>query len=278
MDVVLRAVNPAFLEQVAFAAFAVASNDRRRALTLLRERLADDVLHQQLDGLLESSGFGEVEEERFQTVIYDLLFSDWRQAPQGWRRSVHQEPWAAGLELTTHLTLMLVDPLYPYWDPQEAARRREQVVSPPWHNRGLPAFINGIWDGIPSFEPGEWLTTRGTNIVSPQDKLAVADWSYRPPRTVKAWSDGLPRVLQALMQREVQRLSPIDVPEADEVLGYWLGRTSEPPPLVVAFTGLGATSTQWVRELAALAAQIRRAAAAGQGLTSIITGGPRSWF
>lgn len=278
MDVVLRAVDPVFLEQVAFAAFKLAADDRSGALQFLHQRLHDEPLRQQVELLLESTSFEDVEQDRFQALVYDLLFSDWQQTPSGWVRTSHQEPWAADLELTTHLAMMLTDPLYPYWDAQEAARQREQVTAPPWLDRGLAAFINGIWDGVPAFAPGEWLTTRGTNIVSAADKLAVADWSFRPARTVRAWNDKLPQLLRALIAREVQRLNPIDVPEAEEVVGYWLGIWTQPPPLVVAFTGLGPTASGWVREIAALAAQIRRAAERGHALTSIITGGPRSWF
>ncbi|MBX5480986.1 MAG: hypothetical protein IRZ16_03930 [Myxococcaceae bacterium] len=281
MDIVLRSVNQRFLEEVVFPTFELGAKDSQRALERLAGAIGDPLTRMQVEALIErgsDGGWSEVDLDRFQEVVYRLLFSEWRRTGEGWIPDTQDEAYAGDLEETLHLALMITDPSYPYWDEAEARRQRGQAIAPPYLDRGLPAFIGGVWEPFPAFAPGEVLTTRGTNIYVPSERLAVADWSWRHPVTVQEWSDDLPRALRDLMNREVQRLRPIEVPEANEVIDYWTGKVSEPPQLVVGFSGLGPRSGAWVREIADLAAQIRRAAAREQGLTAIITGGTRSWF
>lgn len=275
MDVVLRSVNQRFLEQVAFPLFERGAGQDPEALRLLMEAVGDEAVRMQAEALLDrlsDGSFGEREMDRLQEIVYRLLFSEWERTADGWVTSAHQEAFAGGWEDTLHVALMITDPVYPYWDPVEAKRQRDQIGTPPYLERGLAGLISGIWEPFPSFAPGEILTTRGTNIFVPGERLAIADWSYRHPVQVQEWSSELPRALRELMQREIERLRPIDVPEANEVVDYWLGRSPEPPQLVVAFTGLGSRANTWVREIADLAAQIRRAASREQGLTAIVTG------
>ena len=59
--------------------------------------------------------------------------------------------------------------------------------------------------------------------------------------------------------------------ESDELLAYWTGQLPEAPVLSVAFSGLGPTASAWVREVGELSRLIRSAAAAGHGLTSLVT-------
>lgn len=281
MDVVIRAVNQRFLEEVVFPVFERGSTDSAGALAHLLDVIEEPHTRLQIEALLDRSaegGWGEVDMDRFQEVVYSLLFHEWQRTATGWERIPHLEAYAGRLDLTVHLAMMLTDPTYPYWDPEAAKKEREGIVAPPYLERGLPAFVSGMWDPAPAFAPGEVLTTRGTNIYRPSEGFALADWSWRNRDTVQEWSSELPRALRALMQREVERLRPVDVPEAQEVVDYWLGKSAHAPQLVVAFSGLGETSTQWVREIADLAAQLRKAGARERGLTAIITGGHRSWF
>lgn len=282
MDVVIRSVNQRFLDEVAFPAFQQGLTDSTAALSTLLDTIEDAQCHVQLEYLVEryvAGGWSEIEQDRWQEVVYRLLFNEWRRTPQGWVAA--EEPpvtYAAPLDESLHLALMITDPSYPYWDPKEATRQREQVIAPPYLERGLPAFIAGLWEPFPQFPPGEILTTRGTNIYVPSEMLAIADWCHRPFQTVQEWNHDLTHQLRALMQREMDRLRPVDVPEAEEVISFWLGRSHSPPPLGVAFSGLGPTATTWVREIADLAAAMRRAAAREQGITCITTGGARSWY
>jgi hypothetical protein len=45
----------------------------------------------------------------------------------------------------------------------------------------------------------------------------------------------------------------------------------EPPVLAVSFSGLGPQANKWIREIGQLAHVIRAAAAAEQGITSVIS-------
>lgn len=276
MDVVIRAVNERFLDEVAFPIFEQGSTDSAGAIERLAHVIDDPETRLQAEALLDrraEGGWSEVDADRFQEVVYRLLFCEWRRTPTGWHVVERDDAYANTLDQAVHFAMMLTDPAYPYWDPAEAQRQRDVLVTPPYMERGLPAFVSGLWDPAPGFAPGEVLTTRGTNIHRPREGYSLADWAYRDRHTVAEWSADLPRTLRSLLHREIERLRPIDVPEASEVIEYWLGTTPHPPQLVVAFSGLGASSTQWVREIADLAAQIRRAAAREQALTSIITVG-----
>ncbi len=281
MDVVVRAVNQRFVDEVVFPVFTRGARDNRAALERLHAEVDDVEIRMQVEALLDRSGDGgwsEVETDRWQDVVYRLLFSDWERSPTGWVIGGQEEAFAAKLDEGVHTALMISDPLYPYWVPAEAARQREQLLMPPFLERGLAGFLSGIWEPCPSFAPGEVLTTRGTNIYRPAEALAISDWSHRSRDFVEEWSAELPRTLRALLEREIARLEPVEIPEAKELLAYWLGQVSKPPSLTVAFSGLGSTAVHWVRDIAALAGQVRKAAVREQGLTAIVTGAHRAWF
>ncbi|HEY1127362.1 MAG TPA: hypothetical protein VGF83_06335, partial [Actinomycetota bacterium] len=74
-----------------------------------------------------------------------------------------------------------------------------------------------------------------------------------------------------LLSREQRRLGRVEIPESEELLAYWLGKVPNPPPLSVAFSGLGTEAANWVREIGELARLLREAAAAERGLTSLVT-------
>ncbi len=281
MDVVVRAVNQRFVDEVVFPVFALGATDTRAALDRLHQAIGDFETRIQVEALLDrrvDGGWSEVETDRWQDIVYRLLFSEWKRAPTGWVIDGQEDAYAARLDEAVHTALMISDPMYPYWNPAEAARQREQLLMPPFLERGLAGFLNGIWEPCPGFSPGEVLTTRGTNLYRANESLAIADWCHRSRDIVDEWSAELPRTLRALLQREIDRLKPVEVPEAKEILDYWLGVAPNPPALNVAFSGLGPAAIHWVRDIAALAGQVRKASAREQGLTAIVTGGHRAWF
>lgn len=273
MDVVIRSVNQRFLDEVAFPFLRRGMHDREAALLALLDQVDDGPTRVPAEALLEGG-----DPQRLGDVVYRLLFSDWRRSPSGWEVRDEGGAYAGGLDETVHAALMLTDGAYPYADAVRAHAERERVLSPPFPQRGLPAFLGGVWDPVPDFDPGEALATRGVRAFRPEEGMALADWSYRSPKVVAQWSADLPRALRHLMQRELARLRPIEIPEADEVMDFWLGRVPQPPPLTVSFTGLGPGAFTWVRTVASLAAQIRRAASREQGLTAIITGSASRTF
>ncbi len=269
MDVVIRSVNQRFLDEVAFPFLRKGMTDRQAALVSLLDAVDDGPTRVPAEALLEGG-----DPERFGDVVYRLLFSEWWRGPGGWEVTEDAAAYAGGLEETVNAALMLTDPGYPYWDAPRAQAARDRVLSPPFPDRGLAAFLGGVWSPVPDFDPGEALATRGVRAFRPREGFALADWSYRPPHVVSQWSGELPRALRDLMQRECARLRPVEVPEAAEVIDFWLGRAAAPPPLTVSFTGLGPGAFMWVRTVAQLSAQLRRAASREQALTVIITGSP----
>jgi hypothetical protein len=281
MDVVIRPVNQRFVSEVAFPAFELGARSALAALGLLLEQVDDPECQVDLEALADRASdvpVTDLDADRWSAVVYRLLFSDWRREQGGWRASGVADAFAGSLDETLHLALMIDDRAYPYWDSQAAKEQRERLLEPPYFERGLGAFVAGLWEPFPSFVPGEVLSTRGTRVYKRSEGVAIADWCFRSAEAVAALGAELPHSLGALVEQEARRLRPIELPEANELLAYWTGRKSEPPPLGVAFSGLGTRAGQWVRELGALAAQLRRAAAREQGLTSIITGGQRAWY
>jgi hypothetical protein len=88
---------------------------------------------------------------------------------------------------------------------------------------------------------------------------------------VKTWERRLDDQLKNLLGRERARLGPVSLRESDELLAYWMGQVPDAAALSVAFSGLGPTAGGWVREVGELSRLIRNAAAAGHGLTSLVT-------
>lgn len=274
MDIVLRPVNDAFLEKILFPVFEMGMVNAKVALERLRAMLDDDHTRLLLDIILErgeDAALFPLQTEKWLEVCYRLVFSEWKEGPHGYRLSSEYTGYAASWDETLHLALMLEHPRYPYWDEEESTLLREACVAAPEAELGLAALVAGLWDPCPRFAPDQVLATTGRGQYKASDDLAIADWSYRPASTVSLWARQLPTKLGRLLKREEQRLKPLEMPEAKEILDYWTGRTHEPPLLTVAFSGLGARASHWVRDLGALARQLRAAAAHEQGLSSIVT-------
>jgi hypothetical protein len=274
MEVVLRGVNDAFLEQVVFPALELGVRDAAPALERLIGQLADPELRLELELLLErglDGSFFGLEDQTWSAAVYRLLFSGWARGPSGWSPTADLAAYAGDWQSTLHLTLMLEDERYPYADEARAAGYRHNVIHGPFIEEGLSALCCGLWHPPPAFPPDQVLTVRGHGDYRPHDGVARADWSWRGLPTVRLWAAQLPNQLSRLLEREARRLKPVQPPERHEVLQYWLGRIEEPPLLAVTFSGLGQGATGFIRELGQLARLIRGAAKADQGLTAVIS-------
>lgn len=279
MDIVIRPVNDRFLEDVVFPAFEAGMADGRAALERLQGAVADERVRTLAELLLDRSN-GPLREladsDEWTELVYRLLFWEWVASPEGWQASSPYTGGYAGPWLdTVHLALMLEHPRYPYWDIQESQLLREACVASPTPDLGLAAFLCGLWEPVPRFAPHELLASSGEQRGSFRPgSLAVADWACRSAAQVSFWSHQLSTKLGRLLKREEVRLRPLDVPESADILSYWTGKVPEAPMLGVAFSGLGEQATRWVEELGALVRTVRAAAAAGQGLTAVVSRAP----
>jgi hypothetical protein len=274
MEVVLRPVNDAFLEQVVFPALELGVVDAAPALEHLLRFVEDEPTRVQLELLLDrgvDGSFFGLEDEQWSASIYRLLFHEWRPAGRSWSLVPETLAYAGDWDATLHLSLMLEDLHYPYWDPVKAEQYRHNFLQSPSTEEGLAALTCGRWDPVPGFPPDQVLTVQGHGDYRPQEGVARADWAWRSLHAVNAWAAQLPNALSRLLEREARRLRPVDAPEKHEVLQFWLGRTAHPPVLAVTFSGLGERSNEWIREIGHLARVIRAAGAAQHGLTAIIT-------
>lgn len=274
MDVVIRPVNDGFLRKVVFPAFEAGVLDANSGVELLLKQVRDPPTRVSLeilvDGGLEGSFFG-LDSERWVDSVYRLLFLEWVQGKDGWHVASEYVGYAGDWHETMHLALMLEHPRYPYWDEREASAVREACVDAPYADLGLAALVCGLWDPFPSFPPDQAVSTVGRGAYHPAEEVAVADWCYRPADAVAHWDQQLAGKLSRLLKREEMRLRPLEMPESNEILDYWLGHAAEPPVLSVAFSGLGRRAAEWVRDIGALVRQVHAAAEAGQGLTTIVT-------
>lgn len=274
MEVVLRPVNDLFLREVVFPALELGVVDATPAIQHVLEHLDDEHTRVQLEILLDrgvDGTFFGLEDELWTSSIYRLLFHEWSKQKGGWHLVPEVIAYAGDWESTLHFALMLEDAHYPYWDDHQARQYRHNFIQSPFAEQGLASLTCGIWEPVPSFPPDQVLTVQGHGDYRPQEGVARADWSWRPVHIVNQWAAQLPNVLSRLLEKESRRLKPVEAPEKHEVLQYWLGRVDLPPVLAVTFSGLGAKSNEWIREIGILARMIRSAAAAQHGLTAIIS-------
>jgi len=273
VNLVIRPVHDVFLEEVAFPAFKLGVVDAASGLAKLLESVGDErvawLLGRVLDRTMGGSFFGLMDDEWLE-LVHLLLFAEWERRRDGWHVAREHPGYAAAYELALHVALMVQEPSYPYADADAAARFRDDWLAGPLRT-GPVALVAGIWDPFPPFPPDQVLVTVGRSTYAPAENLAIADWSYRSAHAVKAWGRRLDEQLKNLIGRERVRLGPLSLREADELLGYWTGQVPETPALSVAFSGLGAASGGWVREVGELSRLIRNAAAGGQAFTSLVT-------
>ncbi|MFO0597332.1 MAG: hypothetical protein U0228_18635 [Myxococcaceae bacterium] len=273
MEVVLRPTNDLFLREVVYPAFELGVLDSAPAIEHLLSHIQDEdtrvLLELVMDNNAGESFFG-LNDERWNTALYRLLFHEWFRDTGGWTLMQMYQGFAGPWEESFHLALMLEDPDYPYADDNRADLYRRAFWGQPKKMFGLSTLLCGVWDPIPNFPPDQVLTVEGHGVFSPQQGIARADWAWRPMLTVNKWAAKLPSSLSRLLEREVKRLAPVNPPERHEILDYWLGRIEEPPILAVSFSGLGPRSSDWIREVGQLAQLIRSAAAAQHGLTAVL--------
>lgn len=279
-DVVIRPVGDKFLKEVAFPAFEVGMVDAAAGLDQLQRQVRDPELLTWLDMIQErgvEGSFFSLDSQQWMNAVYRLLFSQWRRTSDGgWAVAGEYVGFAGNLETTLHLTLMLEEPRYPYAELERAKELRRTFIENPEPHFGIASLVGGSWFPIPAFAPDQVISNSGRGLYSPQEDLAFADWAHRPTSTVKVWKAQLGAKLEKLLEREEKRLHPVEIPEKDEILGYWMGKLAEPPVLAVCFSGLGPTAQQWIFELGTLAKLIRNAADNDQGLTSIISAPTRA--
>jgi hypothetical protein len=276
MELVLRPVDDRFFHEQLLPFLALAMSDSARALESLREQLADEQGRLLCERLLSShvgGGLGGVEQEPWTELMDRLAFHQWGPGASGWEVVGQRVGYAGDWDEALHLALMVEDPSYPYWDARASRGRRDGFRLHPVADLGLASLIGGQWEPFPSFPPDRVFSTQGRGEYVPREQYAFADWAWRPARTVAHWHVNLERKLRRLLAREKERLAPVELPEVDEVLAYWLGKVSQPPALTVAFSGLGQRSASWVQELGVLTSHVREAAQARVALVSLVLNG-----
>jgi hypothetical protein len=274
MELVLRPVSDRFFNEQLLPFLALCMSDSAQALQALQAQLEDEPSRLLCERLLSThggGGLGGMEQELWMELVDQLTFRQWALGASGWRMVGQQVGYAGSWDEALHLALMLEDPSYPYWDARMARGRRDSFRLHPLTELGLASLMGGQWEPFPAFPPDRIFSTQGRGEYVPRESYAFADWSWRPSRTVAHWQQGLERKLVRLLERERERLKPVELPETDEVLAYWQGRAAEPPALTVTFSGLGQRAASWVLELGVLTAHLRQAARDQAGLVALVT-------
>lgn len=276
MEVVLRPVNDRFVQERVLPFLTQAMSDAPGAVEALAEHLGDEQARFLCERLLStalSGGLGAVDPEPWAELVDRLVFLQWGEGPSGWEVVGLKAGYAGDWDEALHLALMVEDASYPYWDAREARAVRDRWRLRPVANVGLASLIAGHWEPFPRFPPDRVFSTQGRGEYTPRAEFAFADWAWRPARTVAHWQVNLGRKLERLLTRELERLRLPSLPEREEVLAYWTGAASTPPPLTVAFSGLGPRSANWVMELGVLASHVREAAKERTALSVLVTKG-----
>jgi hypothetical protein len=274
MELVLRPVSDRFFNEQLLPFLTRCMSDSAQALQALQEQLADESSRLLCERLLAThggGGLGGVEQEPWMELVDQLTFRQWAPASSGWKVVGQQVGYAGHWDEALHLALMLEDASYPYADARMARGRRDSFRRHPQEGLGLASLMGGQWEPFPQFPPDRIFSTQGRGEYVPRESYAFADWAWRPASTVGHWQENLGRKLVRLLERERERLAPVDLPETDEVLAYWQGRLAEPPALTVAFSGLGQRAASWVLELGVLTAHVRQAARDKAALVALVT-------
>jgi len=276
VQLVLRSVNDQFFDQIVFPVFEMGMVSSETALARLIPQLSDERAVMLLELLLErgaaqGTALWGLEQDLWHEAVHRLLFADWEQVDGLWRVRAEDPGFAADWGQLLHLALMVESPHYPYDDEKQSRAIVQQLTAEPAPNLGLAAFFAGLWDPTPRFPAHEVIsTTKGDRGLYRAGEVCVADWTYRPAGAVALWARQLPTKLGRLLRREETRLQ-LTLPDSKPVLDYWTGAQPSPPNLPVPYSGLGGDSHLWVERVGEITAQVRAAAAAGKGLTMIVT-------
>jgi hypothetical protein len=276
MEIVLRPVSDRFFQEAVLPFLTQAMGDAAGALEWLQGQLGDDQTRFMCERLASSAmpgGPGALEPEPWTDLVERLIFMQWQEGPAGWEIQGQRAGYAGDWDEGLHLALMMEQADYPYANAREARAVRDAFRLKPRGDLGLASLMAGAWEPVPEFPPDQIFSTQGRSGYVPREGVAFADWAWRPGRTVAHWHLNLQRKLERLVSREQERLKLASLPERDELLAYWLGKASQPPPLAVAFSGLGPRAPSWLLELGVIAGHVREAAQAQAALVSLVTKG-----
>jgi hypothetical protein len=276
MEIVLRPVSDRFFQEAVMPFLTRAMGDAPGALEWLQGQLGDEQTRFMCERLLSTAmpgGAGGLEPEPWTDLVERLIFIPWREGAAGWEIQSPRAGFAGDWDEALHLALMMEQPDYPYANPREARAVRDGFRLKPRGDQGLVSLIAGAWEPVPEFPPDQIFSTQGRGGYVPREGVAFADWAWRPGRAVVNWHLNLQRKLERLITREQERLKLASLPERDELLAYWMGKAPHPPPLAVAFSGLGPRAPSWLLELGVIAGHVREAALEHSALVSLVTKG-----
>jgi hypothetical protein len=274
MEIVLRPIQDRFFQEAVLPFLTRAMSDVSGALEGLVGLLADDPFRFQCEELLSSGpqgGMQAVAPEAWAELVDRLVFQQWRHGAAGWELAGQRAGYAGDWDEALHLALMVELPDYPYAYAREARAVRDAFRLKPRAELGLASLMAGVWEPFPDFLPEQILSTQGRSEYVPKARFAFADWAWRPASTVARWREGLPGKLERLLDREQQRLKLPALPERQELLAWWGGRASQPPPLAVVFSGLGPRAPGWIQELGVICGHVHQAAREQAALVSLVT-------
>jgi hypothetical protein len=276
MEIVLRPISDRFFHEGVLPFLTQAMGDAPGALEVLMGRLGDEQTRILSDRLLSSAapgGLGALEPEPWADLMDRLIFMQWREGEAGWEVESQRAGYAGDWDEALHLALMIELADYPYGNAREARAVRDEFRLKPRGDLGLASLVAGAWEPFPAFPPDQIFSTQGRGGYFPRESLAFADWAWRPGRAVVNWHLNLQRKLERLIAREQERLKLASLPEREELLAYWMGKAPHPPPLAVAFSGLGPRAPSWLLELGVIASHVREAAQEHSALVSLVTKG-----
>ncbi|MFL5348799.1 MAG: hypothetical protein ACJ8AT_28720 [Hyalangium sp.] len=276
MEIVLRPVHDRFFQEAVLPFFSRAMGDAPGALEGLAGLLGDEqarFLCEQLGGSASRGGLSGLEPESWAELVDRLVFQQWREGEAGWEIEGQRAGYAGDWDEALHLALMVEQPDYSYANAREARAARDAFRLKPRAELGLASLVAGVWEPFPAFPPDQIFSTQGRGAYVPRGSFAFADWAWRSAREVALWNAGLSRKLDRLLTREQERLKLSSLPERDELLAWWAGKASQPPPLAVVFSGLGPRAPSWIQELGVLCAHVREATREHAALVSLVTKG-----
>jgi len=276
MEIVLRPISDRFFQEAVLPFLTQAMGDAPGALEWLQGQLGDDQTRFMCERLASSAmpgGASGLEPEPWTDLVERLIFMQWREGQAGWEIQGQRAGFAGDWDEALHLSLMMEHPDYPYANAKEARAMRDGFRLNPKGDLGLASLVAGSWEPVPEFPPDKVFATQGRGEYAPREGLAFADWAWRPGRVVVHWHLNLQRKLERLISREQERLKLSTLPERDELLAYWMGKASHPPPLAVAFSGLGPRAPSWLLEVGVIASHVREAAHEHAALVSLVTRG-----
>lgn len=276
MEIVLRPIHDRFFQEAVLPFLTRAMSDVAGALEGLAGLLEDEQSRFLYDEVLSSEprgGLKSMAAESWAELVDRFVFQQWREGSAGWEIHGQRAGYAGDWDEALHLALMVELPDYPYANAREARAVRDAFRLKPRAGLGLASLVAGVWEPCPEFPPDHIFSTQGRGEFMPRVRFAFADWAWRPAHDVARWREELSRKLERLLDREQERLKLSSLPEREELLAWWEGRASRPPPLSVVFSGLGPRAPNWIQELGVISSHVREAAREQAALVSLVTKG-----